>query len=297
MMVSDTRYQLPLFSMIDYESVEKHLEKMASKGWEIEDAGRFLWKYKRTIPKAKKYAVVFSQDSSDYSPYPTESQQFLKEMCEQSGWKKAAEWNRMQIFSCDDRKQELETDETVRLNSIRRAMKKSFIPCWTIAMVGMFFLALQNIVKLHFGNPQDESGTLWAIFITLYVALASVAVLTNYRLWLHMSERALTQGGKCVSAKWHSRLQYGLCAGALILAGIYFTTGADSPGPGSLAYSLVYVSVLILIVALVDLFANYLKSKSVSKTTNVICSSAVCVAFMILAMFLLKAAQEMPLIL
>ena len=238
-------------------------------------AGRFVWKYRRAIPKAKKYAVVFSQDSSDYSPYPTESQQFLKEMCEQNGWKKAAEWNRMQIFSCDDRKQELETDETVRLNSIRRAMKKTFIPCWTIAMVGMFFLALQNIVKWYFGDPQDGSGTLWAIFITLYVALASAAVLTSYRLWLHMSERALTEGGKCENAKWHSGLQYGLCAGALILAGIYFTTGAGSPGLGSLAYSLVYVSVLILTVALVTLFTKYLKSKGVSKTANVICASAV----------------------
>ena len=88
MMVSDTRYQLSLFSMIDYEGVEKRLEKMAAKGWEIEKAGKFLWEYRRTIPKAKKYAVVFSQDSSDYSPYPTESQQFLKEMCEQNGWKK-----------------------------------------------------------------------------------------------------------------------------------------------------------------------------------------------------------------
>ncbi len=97
------------------------------------------------------------------------------------------------------------------------------------------------------------------------------AVLTSYRLWLHMSERALTEGGKCVNAKWYSRLQYGLCAGALILAGIYFTTRANSPRLGNLAYSPVYVSVLILIVALVDLFVNYLKSKGASKTTNVIC--------------------------
>ena len=291
MMVSDTRYQLSLFSMIDYEGVEKRLEKMVAKGWEIEKAGKFLWEYRRTIPKAKKYAVVFSQDSSDYSPYPTESQQFLKEMCEQNGWKKEADWNRMQIFSCDDMKKELETDETVRLNSIRRAMKKSFIPCWTIAMVGMFFLALQNIVKLYSGNLQDESDTLWAIFITLYAALASATVLTSYRLWLHMSERSLAEGGKCVNAKWHSRLQYGLCAGALILAGIYFMTKTDSSGLGSLAYSLVYISVLIMVVALVDLFVNYLKSRGVSKTTNVICSSAVSVALVILALFLLKAAE------
>ena len=259
MMVSDTRYQLPLFSMIDYESRKICVE--------IQEGH---------TQSEKIRGCIFSRlIGLQPSPYPTESQQFLKEMCEQNGWKKAAEWNRMQIFSCDDRKQELETDETVRLNSIRRAMKKTFIPCWTIAMVGMFFLALQNIVKWYFGDPQDGSGTLWAIFITLYVALASAAVLTSYRLWLHMSERALTEGGKCENAKRHSGLQYGLCAGALILAGIYFTTGAGSPGLGSLAYSLVYVSVLILTVALVTLFTKYLKSKGISKTANVICASAV----------------------
>lgn len=291
MMLSDTKYQLALFSIIDYEGVEKRLGNMAAKGWKIEKAGKFLWEYRRTTPKAKKYAVVFSQDSSDYSSAPTESQQLLKEMCEQSGWKKEAEWNRMQIFSCDDAEQELETDERVRLNSIRRSMKKSFIPCWTIALVGMIFLALQNIAKLYSGDPQDEYGTLWAVFITLYAALASAAVLASYRLWLSLSEKALSEGRKCVNAAWHSKLQYGLCAGVLIAAGIYFTGRNDLSGLGSLAYSLVYISVLIMAVALAALFVNYLKSRGVSKTTNLICSSAACVTFIILALFLLKATR------
>ncbi len=292
MMTDDTRYQLSLFSMIDYESVEKRLEKMAAKGWEIESTGKFLWKYRRTMPKDKKYAVVFCQDSSDYNPCPTEGQQFLKEMCTRSGWKKEAEWNKMQIFSCDDVEQELQTDEMVRLNSIRRAMKKTFIPCWTIALIGMLFLALQNIVKLCSGNIQDEYGTLWTIFITLYVALASAAVLTSYRVWLNLSERALAEGGKCANANWHSRMQYGLCAGAFIPALVYFATRTDSRWFGSLAYGIVYVSALMMVVALVSLATSYLKSKGVCQITNVICSSAVCVTLITIALLLLKAGSS-----
>lgn len=59
MMLSDTKYQLALFSMIDYEGVEKRLGNMAAKGWEIEKAGKFLWEYRRTTPKVKKIRCCF----------------------------------------------------------------------------------------------------------------------------------------------------------------------------------------------------------------------------------------------
>ena len=50
--ISDTRYQLSLFVMFDYESVENRLEKMAAKGWKIESTGVFFWKYVREIGRA-----------------------------------------------------------------------------------------------------------------------------------------------------------------------------------------------------------------------------------------------------
>ena len=131
------------------------------------------------------------------------------------------------------------------------------------------------------------------IWNKLIAGTAAAAMLASYRLWVKLSERALAEGGKCVSARWHSRLQYGLCAGALMLAGTYFAVKPDSPGSGSFAYGLVSVSALIMVVALVNLFANYLRTRGVSKTANAIGSGAVCVALMILALFLLKAAGNM----
>lgn len=290
-MALETRYQVPLFSMIDYESVEMCLEAMTAKGWEIEETGKFLWKYRKTTPKKKKFAVVFSQDSSDYSPLPTKGQQFLKEICEENGWEKKAEWNRMQIFSCDDTECELQTDEVARLNSIQRAMKKFFIPSATIAVIGMIFLAMMNMVELYSGNSQDESNTLWAIFIALYAAMALVIMVAGYWLWVKLSEGSLRKGGKCVNARWHSRLQYGLVAGALILVGVYFAGRIDSSSIGGIAYALVCVSILIMVAALVNLFTKFLKSRGFSKMTNIICSTAVCALLVILAPLLLMMVR------
>ena len=125
MVISDTRYQLSLFAMFDYESVEKRLEKMAAKGWEIENTGIFFWKYRRTTPQKKNYAVVFSKDASEYNPCPTDGQHLLRKLCNYDGWEKEAEWKQMEIFSTDNVEKNLETDEMVRLSSIRRAMKKT----------------------------------------------------------------------------------------------------------------------------------------------------------------------------
>lgn len=289
--ISDTRYQLSLFAMFDYESVENRLEKMAAKGWKIESTGVFFWKYVRATPKKKKYAVVFSKDTSEYNPYPTDGQHLLRKLCNDDGWEKEAEWKQMEIFSTDNVEKNLETDEMVRLSSIRRAMKKTFIPCWTIALVGMLFLALQNMARLYTGNAQDEYGTLWAVIITMYAAFVSAAVLISYRIWLKLSEGAIREGGKCVSARWHRRMQDGLCIGLFILAGVYLLGDDISYGLSSIAYVLIYLVILIMVVIITNLFGSYLKLKGFSKKSNMICSGVMCVALIILALIVLKASR------
>lgn len=43
----ESRYQIPMFSMFDYKSMENRLAEMAAKGWEIKHIGAFLWEFKR----------------------------------------------------------------------------------------------------------------------------------------------------------------------------------------------------------------------------------------------------------
>lgn len=289
----DTRYSPALFSLFDYQSVEQHLEKMAAKGWKIEKSGSFLWKFKRDIPQKKKYSVVFSKDTSDHEPFPTEEQNMLRCMSEEEGWTKEAEWKQMHIFSCTDMNQELVTDECARLYSIRRGMKKAYIPCWAIVLIGFLLLAFQNVIKLHFGNTADEYGTLWVIAIAIYGAFAAASVLTSYYIWKLLSEKAIERGRSCKSTKWSTIFQYMICAVMFVLAGYYFLGKNNLPIIVNIIYIIAYLFVMVAIVFFTSMFTDYLKKKKVTKTTNIICSSIFFVCMLLMGIFLVSLIEAM----
>ena len=39
----DFKYQMSIYNLFDYTGVERHLEKMAAKGWRFTSIGNFFW--------------------------------------------------------------------------------------------------------------------------------------------------------------------------------------------------------------------------------------------------------------
>lgn len=52
--MENIKRRIEFFSLYDHTNIEKHLEKMASKGWMIEIIGSTFWRYKRIEPKKNK---------------------------------------------------------------------------------------------------------------------------------------------------------------------------------------------------------------------------------------------------
>ena len=50
--------ELMTYLLFDYEGIEEHLEKMASRGWYLETQGNTIWKYREGDPEEVKYAVA-----------------------------------------------------------------------------------------------------------------------------------------------------------------------------------------------------------------------------------------------
>ena len=92
------RYELADNLLFDYEAVEKHLEKMAAKGWRIDKINTNLWKYRKAKPAKVKYAVTYAPDASVFDPHPTMNQQTLADFCAQAGWVKVGDWSQAQVF-------------------------------------------------------------------------------------------------------------------------------------------------------------------------------------------------------
>ena len=86
-----TKRQLTMYTFMDFPAMERHLEKMAAKGWMIDKADSAVWRYRRAEPKKVHFAVTFFPKASAYDPGPSEEQRTMWDFAEQSGWKLAAE--------------------------------------------------------------------------------------------------------------------------------------------------------------------------------------------------------------
>ncbi len=69
------------FSFYDHTGMEKHLEKMAQKGWMLEELTSLGWKYRAMEPKKLHFTVSFDTRASEFEPEPTEEQVTFQEFC------------------------------------------------------------------------------------------------------------------------------------------------------------------------------------------------------------------------
>lgn len=117
------RYRLNLFSYCDAQGVCRRLERMAAKGWQLDDIG-LLWRYRRAPAQALTYEAVYCSDAELAAPRAGEGAQPLVDYCAREGWELAAQWRQMLIFSNPyPEPVPIETDPLVQLGSIHRVMK------------------------------------------------------------------------------------------------------------------------------------------------------------------------------
>lgn len=71
----ETKRRLELYSFYDRTGLERHLERMAEKGWLLEKIGQFFWTYRRIEPKHLTFSVCYFPAASAFDPGPSEEQQ------------------------------------------------------------------------------------------------------------------------------------------------------------------------------------------------------------------------------
>ena len=84
--MKDRKASLNLYSPCDWKAVERHLTRMAAKGWRLEYVGHACWHYRRSAPAAVHYAVTWLPGLSAYAPEPTVEEADLSELCAAAGW-------------------------------------------------------------------------------------------------------------------------------------------------------------------------------------------------------------------
>ena len=181
--------EIPNYLPFDYEAVEAHLEKMAAKGWRLVNAGTNVWKYRQAEPARVKYAVTYAADASVYDSEPTESQKTLADFCARGGWVKVSDWAQVQIFCSEEEKPvPIETDEEIRLEVIKSAMKKNFIPSNVVLTIIMAF-NLWRVASVFFYNPLTYlSSWLMLLSLTFWCEKKAVEAEESDWRWIRESE-------------------------------------------------------------------------------------------------------------
>lgn len=270
--MSNRKREVCSYLLFDYRGVEAHLMKMAARGWRLEKVGTYFWTYRRAEPARVTYAVTYLPDASQFDPDPSEQQASLAELCAAAGWEKAADWGQMQIF-VNERPDPvpLETDESVRLEVIRRSMKKSFQPWGIAALVLAAVMAILQI-KTLLTDPYSllSSTNLFTSFVWELLLVLQAGNLLWYGRWLRKSRRSVAQGGACADVGPGLRrfnlviLWLVLALAALFLVSTLLTTGAEIG-----LFVVCYTAGLVLLILLVDRTRRALKRRGTARGLNI----------------------------
>lgn len=216
----ETCYRFNRFLLYDYAGMERHLEKMAAKGWHLEKLGPVLWRFRREERGQVRYAVTYLSELSEFNNAPTQEQLTLEEFCREAGWERVTEWHQMQVYRCErPNPVPLETEEAERLKAICRAMKRSFLPIYAVALavfVYLLFRQAKNILRQPDAYITTVTGLL-GVLIIVVGAMAAAAGLAGYGLWYLRSKRSIARGGGCAGAGGARRVTLGALALELIL--------------------------------------------------------------------------------
>ena len=264
--------ELMTYLLFDYEGIEEHLEKMAAKGWFLETPGNTIWKYREGEPAKVKYAVTYVPQASQFDPEPVAEQKTLEEFCAEAGWQKVGDFLQAQIYmNRNPGAVPLETEDAVRLEVIREAMQKSFVPAnvvLTLLMIWNLWRGTNNF----FDNPLSYLSGYGSLLSTAFLPIGAALVSANliaYFVWLNRSAKSVASGGRCVSP----RLVRLLNQWQLPVIGLYFigmVVGIAGEGNVEAArYMVFYMIGFFGLVSLLNFTKNFMKKRKASRGTNI----------------------------
>ncbi len=196
----ETKRRLELYSFYDRTGLERHLERMAEKGWLLEKIGQFLWTYRRIEPKHLTFSVCYFPAASAFDPGPSEEQQTFYDFCAHAGWILAASNAQRQVFYNErERPVPIETDPVEEVDTIHRTMKRSFLPS-QLVLLGLGVLNAALLVLRFMDDPilvLAQSSSLFSSMCWALVFIMVAVELAGYFRWHARAVRAAERGERC----------------------------------------------------------------------------------------------------
>lgn len=120
-----TRRTFFCFFPYDRSRIEKYLEKMAKKGWILENFDGLIFRFCKQEPRTVRYTVIYSQGFDPDYVGVTRSQLLYREMCQQAGWIFCGDCCDMEIYrSMEENPLPIETEPQTEFEEIVNSVKE-----------------------------------------------------------------------------------------------------------------------------------------------------------------------------
>ncbi len=277
----ETKRQMSLYSFYDHTGIEKHLARMAERGWLLCGLGQFLWHYRRIEPRRITFSVCYFPKATIYDPYPSERQEEFYDLCAHAGWTLAGSSGQMQVFYHQgENPTPIDTDPALEVEAIHQSAKKTVLPA-NFLLLGVAVLNLGLFLWRFWDNPVltlASGGTLLALVAYTLILVNCTVELCSYFRWRGRARRAAERGEflPTRSRVWLQRLLLAI----LLPAGAWCLAGMFQDGLGGLA-AVSMLGVIGIIAAVLGV-RKLLKGAGVSAKANLRGTLAACVVLSIL---------------
>ena len=287
--MGDKKRRIEFLSFYNFTAIEKHLSKMAQKGWLIESISSLYWTYRKIEPMKLHFSIKYCPAASEYDPKPAESQQALVASCAQAGWTIACSWFQMQIFYTElENPVPIETDPVAEVNTIHAACKKNYLRgqfLFLILGIWRLFATAINLWRDPITTLSDSSG-LCVSFALLCLLVLSATELTAYFCWYHKAKKAAADG---ILSATPNTAKFQAVLTTIELLGLFFWILQLLLSGDKISSFIAIITVPCVVGLLFFIFAlkKWLKKANVSKTLNFIIAFVVTIILLIIMMVLL----------
>lgn len=266
----NTKRRLEAVSLYDHTGIEKHLKKMAEKGWMIEKITSLGWIYRRGEPKHGQFAVTYYPKASEFDPELTEGQQFYHELTARSGWQFICSSAQLQVFYTEqENPTPIETDPVAQVENIHKAAKKNhLLPYVLYLVIGVMNSVL--FVSRLLGDPIGTLASYTQLFtgvVWIMLLLLSAVELVRYFQWYRKATRAAERGEFTDTPNNRGVQLFVLWAVTLCFA--YWIINVMTVGSVMTRWvSILVYGYIIALLLIVNGVKQFLKRRKVSKGTN-----------------------------
>ena len=229
----------------DEAAIVKRLEKLAAKGWFLERAENWGWTLRRGKPAQVRYAVTYFPGASVFDPGPTEDQETYADYCRAAGWEFVSSYGPVQYFRSDlPDPVPIETDQGEKLSAIHRAMTKTTLLVYGLALVCALLLLAEQMQTLRQTpfSVLSSNGELVFLAVFFVMGLCAVIVPADYLIWYFRSKQSVEDGGACLPG--HTWLRY--VTNITLLLCLAVLLGVVLAAAGSVRRGLLVLALLIL---------------------------------------------------